>query len=342
MSLKSILMIVAKYPATSGHTTVIDNLCRNLNELGHETAIGAFSFSQDPPFGIKKVKLSKTQLLFNGLDKLDFDIIHPHQSRVLYYLLFKSTSKKIVFHYHGASNKIQEKNFQFAMKLFQNKIDKILSVSSTGISQMQKLVSNIQADVLYNGIDTTNFNPKCKTLEKKGDPQLLFVSSLRPYKKTIFLVEKMPEILKSFPDAHLQIIGEGEDFDKLHKFIKTHSLENNVKLLGKIPQSELPNWYSTCDIYVSSSTFEVCPVPPLEAMSCGKPVVLFDIDSHQEILTRSKSGKIFSNNPKDDFVTKIKQVYENRKSLGTSARNFALTQDWSEISKKLSMIYENL
>ena len=56
-------MVVAKYPATHGHTTVIDNLCIGLSKLGYTTAIGAFSFSSNPPNNIKMIKLSKFQLL---------------------------------------------------------------------------------------------------------------------------------------------------------------------------------------------------------------------------------------------------------------------------------------
>ena len=55
---KSILMVVAKYPATFGHTSVINYLCKELTKLGHRVAIGAFSFDSDPPFNIPKVKYS--------------------------------------------------------------------------------------------------------------------------------------------------------------------------------------------------------------------------------------------------------------------------------------------
>ena len=93
-------MVVAKYPATRGHTTVINNLCKGLSEMGYETAIGAFSFDEDPPFKIKKIILNKTKLLKNGIEYLNYDIIHSHQPRVHYYLLTKNPTKPVVFHYH--------------------------------------------------------------------------------------------------------------------------------------------------------------------------------------------------------------------------------------------------
>ena len=146
-------MVVAKYPATFGHTSVINYLCKELNELGHRTAIGAFSFDSEPPFNIEAVKLDKRKLLLSGVSYLDFDIIHPHQARVLYYLLSKKPNKPIIFHYHGASDRIQELNFKVAMWRYKNKISKIISVSNAGINQMKKLVKNISAEVIYNGVD---------------------------------------------------------------------------------------------------------------------------------------------------------------------------------------------
>ena len=123
---KSVLMVVAKYPATFGHTSVINYLCKELNKLGYRAAIGAFSFDSDPPFNIEKIKLNKRKLLTTGISYLDFDIIHAHQARVLYYLLSIKPVKPVVFHYHGASNKVQETNFKMAMWRYKNKISKII------------------------------------------------------------------------------------------------------------------------------------------------------------------------------------------------------------------------
>lgn len=136
----SVIMIVAKYPATHGHTSVINNLCLELKNLGYKTAIGSFRFEQDPPNGIQKVKLSKLKLLFHGISSLDFDIIHSHQTQVNYFLMTRKSNKPILFHYHGASNKIQKINFKISMFLHRTKFSKILSVSNAGITQMKKLI----------------------------------------------------------------------------------------------------------------------------------------------------------------------------------------------------------
>ena len=43
----------------------------------------------------------------------------------------------------------------------------------------------------------------------------------------------MPLILEKFPDAYLQIVGEGEDYTVLQDIIKEKNLDNRVELQDK-------------------------------------------------------------------------------------------------------------
>lgn len=342
MSKKSIIMIVKKYPADFGHTTVINNLCIELEKMGHKTGIGAFTFDSPPPKNVKQVQLSKLKSLFFGINRLDYDIVYLHQSFPNYFLLTKKPSKPVILYYHGASNRIQEINFKIMMFLYKNRISQIVSVSHAGVSQMKKMLGNVSAEVIYNGVDTEFFNSELPPTYKKGDPQLLFVGGLRTYKKVSLLISAMPKLLKKYPQSHLQIVGIGEEMENLENQIKDLNLENNVELTGKIDNEELKIRYSSCDIYVSASTFEVCPVPTMEAMASGKPLVLYDIEPHREIIEISGAGKIFSFKTESDFVTMIDDVYKNKDSLKTSALKFAKNHDWKIISKQVIDNFEKL
>ena len=337
---KSVLMVVDKYPATYGHTTVINNLCVELRRLGVKVAIGAFSFDEKPPDNIEYIKLNRLKLLLSGIDSLEFDIIHSHQTLPNYFLFSRRSSKIKILHYHGASNMLQRINFKIFMKLYRNCFTKIISVSNAGISQMKDMIGHVNATVLYNGV-TDEFFTEEITTHKKGTPQLLFVSALRKYKQTSVLVNLMPKLLEVFPDAHLQIVGDGECLEKLKNQIKIKKLETHVELTGKLNTNELRKRYSSCDLYISASNFEVCPVPTLEAMACGKPLVLYNIEPHKEIISISKAGEIFSSLESPEIISKIKNVYNNRKELGLNGKKFAKQNTWSEVCKKLIGIYED-
>ena len=338
----SVIFIVAKYPATYGHTSVINNLCHGLNELGHKTAIGAFSFDSDPPKGVEKVILKKNELLRSGVASLEYDIIHPHQAQVLYYLLFKKPEKPIVFHYHAASNMIQELNLKSSMKLFKKRISKFISVSKKASHHLEEWAGKCDDVVIYNGVDTKFFHPGLEQPYRKGSPQLLFVSVLRKYKKTVDLISAMPELLKTYPKAHLQIVGNGEDFSRLQNIIKKKNLEKNIEMTGRIDDEELRLRYASCDMYVSASTNEHCPVPTFEAMACGRPLVLSELESHMEIINVSKAGLAFSFSDNHDLCQKIINVYENKEVFGKDAIKFVQNHSLQEFSKRVEEIYNKI
>ena len=52
-----------------------------------------------------------------------------------------------------------------------------------------------------------------------------------------------------------------------------------MRLLGRIPDGELPAYYGACDVFCLSSVqkTEAFGIVQIEAMSCGKPVVSADI-----------------------------------------------------------------
>ena len=342
MSKKSILMIVKKYPADFGHTTVINNLCIELEKMGYKTGIGAFTFDSPTPQNVQQVQLKKLKSLFYGINHLDYDIVYLHQTFPNYFLLTKKPNKPVILYYHGASNKIQKINFKIMMMLYKNRISQIISVSQAGVNQMKKMIGDISAEVIYNGVDTQFYNSELPATYKKGEPQLLFVGGLRPYKKVSVLISLMPKLLKKYPKSHLQIVGIGEEMDNLKNLIKDLKLEKNVELTGKIDNDELKLRYSSCDVYVSASTFEVCPVPTLEAMASGKPLVLYDIEPHREIIEISNAGKIFSFHEDLDFVKIIDEIYKNKDLFKISALKFAKQHDWKLICKQVINNFEKL
>ena len=342
MNSLSIIFIVATYPATYGHTSVINNLCQGLTKLGHRTAIGAFTFKKDPPKDVEKVQLSRFELLRSGVKSLDYDIIHPHQAQVLYFLLAKKPDKPVIVHYHAASNMIQKLNLKFSMALFKNKISKFISVSKKASNHLKEWAGECDDIVVYNGVDTKFFNPNLDGPYRKGEPQLLFVSVLRKYKKTIELVNAIPELSKKYPKVHLQIVGDGEEFETLNDIIKQKGLEERVEMTGRIDDDELKLRYASSDLYISASTNEHCPVPTFEAMACGKPLVLSELESHNEIIAASKAGLTFSFSDVKDLCQKVEQVYENRVEYGNGAKNFIVNHSLEEFCKRVEEIYNKV
>lgn len=68
---------------------------------------------------------------------------------------------------------------------------------------------------------------------------------------------------------------------------ETLGVGDHVKFLGPIPQEDLPYIYRAARLFVYPSLYEGFGLPPLEAMSCGTPVLAGNSSSIPEIIDRS-------------------------------------------------------
>ena len=337
MTNKSVLMILKQFPETSGHASVVKNLSENLSLLGYDITIGAYNKLEELPNEFNFIKIKKNSNLAE-IDNKKFDIIHNHQTSLNYHSLW--TKAPFIFHYHGTSSKMQKINLELSLKMCKKNISFLISVSQSALNKINSLY-DIPSEVIYNGVDTKFFKPQNTTEFRKGEPQMLFVGNLYPYKNIEKLLELMPVIKQSFPNVHLLIVGDGEHIDFLKQLTIQHKVEKNVEFLGNIEHDKLQKIYNSTDMYISPSKLEANPLPPIEAMACGKPILLSDIEPHKEIVDNSNGGLTFSLE-NEDVIEKIKRIFDSKEELGKNGRKFAEKHDWSEVSKKVASVYEKV
>ena len=146
---------------------------------------------------------------------------------------------------------------------------------------------------------------------------------------------------QKFPDIHLQIIGDGLYKKNLTEMISNFNLQDQIELVGRVDDEQLKEYYTSCDVYVTASTWEFFNLPLLESMSCGKPVLVSDLPVHQEIISESRAGKIFTMNV-DIFVEELEFILKNYVEFSENARKFALENDWSNMAKRILQVYDEL
>jgi glycosyltransferase involved in cell wall biosynthesis len=331
-------MIVSRYRGYGGHEIVINNLCKGLAKLGHEVSIGAFFFDKNPPPEIHMVRLKRFHA-WEWLHDASFDIYHSHQTQVNYYSLL--SNKPFIFHCHGASSSIQEINLRLCMILCKQKISRTICVSKSCLKQFHT-ITNCEAEIIYNGVDTLSLNPSLRRPYTKGDPQLLFVGNLYPHKNVGGLILMMMKIIREYPKAQLQIVGTGDDHQNISSLIEKHDLKDHVDILGSSSEEDLKHRIASCDIYVSASEWEMFGLPVLEAMACAKPVLLSDIPAHRELIESSGGGLIFSLDNTDGITKKIADLCSRSKDIGNKGREFAEKCDWHVACENLSKMYNVL
>ncbi len=156
----------------------------------------------------------------------------------------------------------------------QHAISQSLS-GSTG-KAMVKIAPGIDVDHFI-PVDSTNLR---KELNLEGKKVIVSVGRLVHRKGQDHLIESMPQILKSVPNAHLLMVGKGPYLEHLAKLVALNKLENHVSFIGRIQYAELPRFICAGDIFAMPSRsrlagleVEGLGIVYLEASSCGLPVI---------------------------------------------------------------------
>jgi alpha-1,3-rhamnosyl/mannosyltransferase len=140
--------------------------------------------------------------------------------------------------------------------------------------------------VAYPGVDPDVFRPRstddgAAVRQKYELPEryFLFVGSLEPRKNLHTVVEAM---LTADVEETLVVAGaSGWMNSRLHEVIARAG--SRVKMLGYVPQQDLPSLYSAASATVYASLYEGFGYPVVESMACGTPVVTSDNSSLSEI-----------------------------------------------------------
>lgn len=117
------------------------------------------------------------------------------------------------------------------------------------------------------------------------DKFILHVATIEPRKNLNRLLDAFKAILIDQPQLKLVFIGKkGWLYDSFFEHIKELGLEDCVVFPGYVDEADLPVFYQLAEVFVFPSLYEGFGLPPLEAMSCGVPVVCSNSSSLPEVV----------------------------------------------------------
>ncbi|GHG11560.1 glycosyltransferase family 4 protein [Paracoccus aerius] len=121
---------------------------------------------------------------------------------------------------------------------------------------------------------------------------LLFVGRLAAAKGVPVLIEAMPQILAAHPDAHLTLIGDGPDRERLQDQVQRLGLSGAVRFAGYQSQDEVALALARSAAFVLPSFAEGVPVVLMEAMAARRPVVATRVAGIPELVEDGISGRV--------------------------------------------------
>jgi glycosyltransferase involved in cell wall biosynthesis len=198
-------------------------------------------------------------------------------------------------------------------------------------------------NVIGNGVDEQIFAP---AKNKADDRYILFTGRLA-YRKGLFdLIECGKYICKKYDDVNFIIVGDGMLRNKLQMEVRNSGLENRIIFKGRVPKTELINFYQNATIHVIPSHYEGLPTVLLEAMSCGLPVIATAVSGNLDVIEDGKNGLLIPPKSPEEMAIAISTLLEDssmRCDLGRAARKTIEEKfTWDIISNRMIQCYDSL
>jgi glycosyltransferase involved in cell wall biosynthesis len=205
---------------------------------------------------------------------------------------------------------------------------------------------------VFNGIDINLFKPiqNSSILDKyciTNERVVLCVARIVVDKGIQNLVRAMPLILKEVPNAKLMIVGDGSYMPTIRRLVKKYDLEEHVVFIGFAKFKELPYYFSACDVFVNPTIRQNgYDLTILEAMACGKPVVVSNIGSVPTVIEHNFGGILVPPGDINTLSKKIVEVLKDKKlasRLGNAARKKVVKRfSLNKMVENTTTVYEDV
>lgn len=193
-----------------------------------------------------------------------------------------------------------------------------------------------------------------RRFQRKGesDHTILFVGRLVEWKGVDTLIRAMMNVLKSFPDATLTIVGEGLIFEQLQNLVDVNGLSNSIFFTGRVNDEDLGKLYERSSVFVLPSqtyqglVMEGLGVVLLEAMARGVPVIGSNIGGIPDIITHGENGFLVpEQNPAmlaEKIVALLSDAMLSERFRLEGYRTIKSRFTWSKVSQQFSESYERV
>lgn len=220
-----------------------------------------------------------------------------------------------------------------------SRADAIIVLSEYSRREVEKLY-RLRTTVIPGGVDSRRFQP----VEKKQSDGSLHLISLRNLVPRMGLAELIGSMKLLPSHIRLDIGGEGPLRLELEGLIDSFGLGDRVRLVGHIPDADLPRFYSSADWFMLPTVLmEGFGLVILESLSCGTPVLGTRIGAIPELLERFDARWVIPEPSSEAIAETVLSV--DSQSLPTPRElheRIAGRFDWLKIAERYLELFQSL
>jgi len=292
-----------------------------------------------------------------------------YQRYLLYSIAGVKVARKlkipIIMEFNGSDVRLRKEfGALFTPEKFANFIEgKILKhsdviVTVSGVLKEELLSIDIPGENIYvipNAADPIKFDHSINGMEIRKQLGLRdelivgYFGAFHRWQGVEVLVKAFEKSLERNKRLHLLLVGAGELYEDMKKFIVREKLTEAVTFTGIVPFIKVPKYMAICDICIAPflpvKRFFFSPLKIFEYMAMGKAIIASNMEQIGEVLTDGKNAILVEAGDKSALSEAILDLAMNpelREELGNVARKEVEKYTWKKNAEKILEIYQTL
>lgn len=292
------------------------------------------------------------------------DIVHVFNYSQALPILRRFASTKIVLHMHC----------EWLSQLDERMIDRRLRHADLIVGCSEYVTDKIRerfpqhaarCTTIYNGVEA---EAASRHHRPSDTLQLLNVGRVSPEKGLHVLVDALERVVPAHPGVRLTVLGEespvpyefavkiskDELVRNLGRFYGGSYLEQlrermspavaeRVTFVDRVPHDRTRQYYDEADVFVFPSIFEAFPIPPIEAMAAGVPVVASKAGGVVESVVHEQTGLLVEREDPAGLAAAIVRLADDKElrvTMGKAGRaRVRELYPWSRIVSDLEAAF---
>lgn len=206
----------------------------------------------------------------------------------------------------------------------------------------ENVSQDIRVDIVHAGVDLDAVHAVVPV--RYNHPFIFSCRRLVWSKGIDITLHAFSRIFRDFPDTHLVIAGEGDEYENLVQIVNRYELADRVKFLGTLSWEESIGWLKSALFTVVPSRAEGGGLINIEAQAAGCPVIGSRAAGIAEYTQEDTTSLLFEVGDVDACASHMRRLLSDNKLralFGENGKAYAKGFSWDTIVDEYFSVYRN-
>lgn len=199
--------------------------------------------------------------------------------------------------------------------------------------------------LIRGGLDHGYHRPPERAGKVPG-PVVLYLGRVKKYKRIDLVIDALPKILESVPEAEYWIVGDGDYVPALEELVARRGLEAHVRFLGYQAGAEKYETLTRSRVLAYTSPKEGWGLSVIEGNALGIPCVASDSPGLKESVRHEETGFLVPHGDVAGLAARITQLFTDDElwwRMGRRGVEWAAEYNWDRAaSETLQLAHETI